>query len=90
MGIARYIGRKLCNPEAARYQCIAKKTIIKLAIIEVHIQVVTRVGFKMLGQAAIEQRSRKQQRNQRRKFFFDAADLVVLDVDYDQLIRVIP
>lgn len=54
-----------------------------------HIQVVTRVGFKMLGQATIEQRSRKQQRNQRRKFFFDAADLVVLDVDHDQLIRVI-
>ena len=68
---------------------LPKKTIIKLAIIEVHIQVVTRVGFKMLGQAAIEQRSRKQQRNQRRKFFFDAADLVVLDVDHDQLIRVI-
>lgn len=89
MRIARYIGRELCNLEAARYQCIAEKTIIKLAIIEVHIQVVTRVGFKMLGQAAIEQRSQKQQRNQRRKFFFDAADLVVLDVDHDQLIRVI-
>ena len=54
-----------------------------------HIQVVTRVGFKMLGQATIEQRSRKQQRNQRRKFFFDVADLVVLDVDHDQFIRVI-
>lgn len=65
------------------------KKIIKLAIIEVYIQVLTRVGFKMLGQAAIEQYSRKQQRNQRRKFFFDAADLVVLDVDHDQLIRVI-
>lgn len=89
MRIARYIGCKLCNLEAARYQCIAKKTIIKLAIIEAYIQIGTRVGFKMLGQAAIEQRSRKQQRNQRRKFFFDATDLVVLDVDYDQFIRVI-